>query len=112
MSYPGKTIQDWAEEVYKTAVEKGWWEDKDRNFGETIALMHSELSEALEEWRDDKPSYYDVDGKPEGWAIELMDCLIRILDFLEHKELDIGLLLRVKVDYNKTRSYRHGGKRA
>lgn len=38
--------------VHKTAVEHGWWENGDRNMGEVIALMHSELSEALEAWRD------------------------------------------------------------
>lgn len=36
-----------AEEVYRNAKEKGWW-DTDRNDGEMIALMHSELSEGLE----------------------------------------------------------------
>ncbi len=43
-------VETWratAKEVHDTAREKGWW-DKERNDGEMIALMHSELSEALE----------------------------------------------------------------
>ena len=37
-------------EVYKIAKEKGWWENP-REEGTLIALMHSELSEALEALR-------------------------------------------------------------
>ena len=47
-------------DVNAIAVEHGWWE-KDRNDGEMIALMHSELSEALEGLREGNyktsPSY-------------------------------------------------------
>lgn len=38
--------------IYLNNVEKGWWEDPSRNFGELMALIHSEVSEALEAYRD------------------------------------------------------------
>lgn len=44
--------------VHTTAVEHGWWESGDRNMGEMIALMHSELSEALESYRDSEPPLF------------------------------------------------------
>lgn len=43
-----------SQSVHQTALEKGWYGpdgDQDRNMGEVIALMHSELSEALEAHR-------------------------------------------------------------
>ena len=48
-----------------------------------ISLIHSELSEALEEYRCNHGNvWYGEDGKPEGIAIELLDAVIRIFDFL------------------------------
>jgi len=43
-----------ADQINKTAISKGWW-DSERNDGEVIALIHSELSEALEGMRKGNP---------------------------------------------------------
>lgn len=117
-----------ARKIHENAKEHGWWEDE-RGLPEIIALCHSELSEALEEYRKgrpmayvwrptDYPGYYEEDvakwrpgEKPEGIAVEMIDCIIRILDYLAHAGVDVDELLKRKMDYNETRPYRHGGKR-
>jgi|GEM_PF-1659784 len=97
------------------AKRKGWWDtEKERSIVEQIALMHSELSEAVEALREDNPpAWADAsnDLKPEGWAIELADCVIRIMDTLFHYGIDLEQLIKQKMKYNESRPYRHGGKK-
>lgn len=104
-------LNDWAKEIHNNSKAHGWW-DEPRVFGEIVALCHSELSEALEEYRNGKPMVYCNDGsdKPEGIAVEMIDCMIRILDWLGSLDIDVEFLLGLKHDYNKTRPYKHGGK--
>lgn len=99
------------EEIHALAVEKGWYEE-DRKLPEIIALCHSELSEALEEYRNRhglSEIYYNGE-KPEGIPVELADCIIRIFDFCGKEGIDIFQAIRIKHEYNKTRPYKHGGK--
>lgn len=49
--------------------------------------------------------------KPEGFGIEVVDNIIRSIDLLHALGYDIEQLMELKHEYNKTRSYRHGGKR-
>ena len=97
------------EEIHSNAKAHGWW-DEPRSFGDVIALCHSELSEALEAYRERQPFFWVKDGKPEGYAVELADCIIRILDYAGHEGVDMEKLVRKKHEYNKTRPYRHGRK--
>ena len=103
-------INEFAKEVHENAVAHGWW-DEEKSLCEIIALCHSELSEALEEYRNNKNFLYYVDGRPEGVAVEIADCIIRIFDWCGKEGIDIEEIIKRKHEYNKNRPYRHGGKR-
>jgi len=107
-------INELAEEVHGNAVAHGWWQGGERSFGELAALVHSELSEALEEYRnghDFTETYYSAGGKPEGIPSELADVVIRVFDMAEHYGIDIESAILEKHEFNKSRPYRHGGKK-
>lgn len=122
-----KTINELVKEAHENAVSKGWWEE-DRSFGELIALMHSELSEALEDYRNGKPldsNWYEKKGaigaqsaneqvepdwKPCGIPSELADVVIRVFDACGRYGIDLESAITEKMAYNATRPHKHGGK--
>ena len=112
-----KSINELVADCYGMAQEKGWWDDGDRNIGELMMLFTCEVAEAYEEYRNghDVTEVYYNDSKPdkpEGIPIELADVLIRIFDFCGRYGIDLESAIETKIEYNATRPYRHGNKKA
>jgi hypothetical protein len=102
--------------IRKTNEEKGWESAGPELFAEKMLLVISEITEALEEFRDHRglnEIYYNEDkpGKPEGIPIEIADAVIRIFDWCEANKVDLENALTLKMLYNKSRPFRHGGRK-
>lgn len=126
-------LSEFQREVHATAVSKGWWDSApahaeiqkrlqqephlletfqlatERNKGEMLALMHSEISEALEALRHGNPPD-DKIPQFSGVEAELADTMIRIFDFCEAFGYDVVGAMLAKAEMNKSRTYKHGGK--
>lgn len=141
-------------EIGQTNTEKGF-RDLPTTVGDRLALIHSEVSEALEEIRAGHAPehvYYGenvtvptaalkiileavhympktsdwpgldvaveevakavakVEGKPEGYPVELADAAIRIIDEFDRLGLDAETVIRMKMEFNAGRPFLHGGK--
>lgn len=97
---------------------KGFW-DKERNVGELLMLITSELGEALEahrrgifaDWND-----FEVNGTPFVYSIkdtfedEIADAVIRLLDLSAGLGIDLEKHINMKVRYNESRPNLHGKK--
>lgn len=104
-------IQTLVGEAHEQARKSGWHDGEPRHPLVFHMLMVSELSEASEQVRAGQPDLWTSPaGKPEGELVELADVIIRIADYAGLRGWDLAAALRQKLDYNKTRAYRHGGK--
>jgi len=94
--------------MHNLAKSKGWW-DGPRNKFELIALMHSELSEAVEYLRKkEQPAMDDKVPELTGEAAEMADTVIRILDYCGAFGINLGDAIAKKYAYNTGRPYKHG----
>lgn len=114
------------EQAQATAVAKGHTTNVPRPVPEHAALLHSEVSELFEAWRDGLAPYehfyalprnptstdmYDEEGnlgKPVGIPSEVADIVIRACQFSAEYDIDLVRAIKEKMAYNKTRPFKHG----
>ena len=94
----GKTLSDFCEYCHGIAREKGFW-DEQRNVGEALMLIVTELAEAMEGHRK---------GDQDNFREEMADVFIRLFDFCGGMGIDIEDEILRKCETNKKRPYKHG----
>jgi len=130
-----KSLNQLRDECYKNSKDHGFHDPPGKSVGDDVALMHSELSELLEDFRngrkpneayyvrkvqvfhDDMPYKIEVpcekdhpDAKPCGIPSEIADVIIRAFDFCGKHNIDIERAVEEKMAFNRSRPYRHGNK--
>lgn len=113
---PVQTLSAMQAEILEVNRANGWF-DNDRTVGDDIALLHTEVSEMFEAFREsglgDVTVQMDTNislPKPEGFGSECADVLIRLLDTCERRGVDLLAEYQRKIAFNRTRGYKHGGK--
>ncbi len=103
-----QSMNELATEIIEINTANGWnvlkpgqWDDKYK-IPSILALIHSEVSEALEAFRKNDAINFQE---------ELADVLMRVLDCAGGLGIDIDAAVQAKLAKNRTRGYRHGGKR-
>ena len=121
-------INELSKECHEIALSKGWYDGRKRGIPELIMLIVTELSEAVEADRNGKYARHNRDLnlklalKPENpqfktdfksfikdtFEDEIADAFIRLFDMCGYLNIDIEKHIRAKIEYNKTREYKHG----
>ncbi len=121
-------INELAREVHKNAKSKGFF-DTEKNIGEMLCLIHSEVSEALEadrkgicipienriEWvnelkKDDEFREDFTQIVKDTFEDELADIMIRVMDLAEFKGVNLEEHIKAKMRFNSLREHKHGKK--
>jgi NTP pyrophosphatase (non-canonical NTP hydrolase) len=122
-------IKEIQKEIHQVNVENGFWDGGDRNVGEMLMLVVSELGEAIEAHRKGKSANlfafdarsidrtesadFQIDFQEcvkDSFEDEVADAVIRIMDMCEGLGIDLERHIDLKLEYNRTRPYKHGKK--
>lgn len=118
-----QTVPKIVEAAHANSMAKGFWDDQklavhstrldqglvQRTIPEKLALIHSEVSEALEDYRDGAMvTTVDEKGKPVGFPSELADIVIRVCDLAGALEIDLDAEIARKMRHNAGRPRKHG----
>ena len=115
-----KDLNELSKQIHKDNVERGFYDDP-RQTGTLLMLIVSELAEALE--ADRKGQHVDI-NKITNWCEpqnfkekikdsfedEIADTFIRLFDLCGYMNIDIEKHIEAKLNFNKTRGYKHGKK--
>jgi NTP pyrophosphatase (non-canonical NTP hydrolase) len=105
------TLNELGKVAHENAKAKGFY-DTPPTIPERLCLIHSEVSEALEAYRDDDiAGHVSESGKPEGLPSELADIVIRVVDMAAYLGIDLDAVVAQKMAHNATRPRHHGRKR-
>lgn len=120
-------INELSNQILQNNKEKGFY-DSDKNIGEMLCLIHSEVSEALECDRKKRYCFLDkeqeqiLSGSPtnedfkqyfqefvkDSFEDELADIMIRVMDLAAYKGIDLEKHIALKMRYNSMRPHKHG----
>ena len=119
-------LNEVSKEVYEESKLKGF-DVKNENLGQTLCLIHSEISEALEAVRKNRYanlSYFEIDDKKfsdivsfesnfkthikDTFEDEIADTFTRLMDLVGALDIDIDRHIELKRRYNSLREYKHG----
>lgn len=111
--YTARDINDLVKLCHSLSLAAGWWHDTDNVNPYTVplklALVHSEVSEAMEGHRKDLQD--DKLPHRKMVEVELADAIIRICDLAGWLGLDLGGAVVEKLEFNKTRPDHKPGNR-
>lgn len=105
--FENQPLNNLAANIYLINIRAGWWSDLktglpiDRNVGELLCLVHSEISEAMEGYRKDLMD--DKITHRKAFEVELADTLIRIFDIAGKFNLDLDGAIKDKLEFNAKR---------